>query len=74
MFASKEEYQRRYSICKSCEKFDNIHKKCRECGCYMPLKCKASWMKCPKGFWGQAFIESEIDNLDFIETYDPNKT
>jgi hypothetical protein len=51
-YTSKDVRNQRYDICKSCERFLNPIKMCRECGCNMPLK---TWLKdaeCPIGKWG----------------------
>jgi len=67
MFASKEEYHRRYDICKSCGHFDYILKRCTACGCFMPFKAKVSWMKCPHGFWDVVETACPIDINENIE-------
>ena len=41
----------RYLICKKCDKFDDTLKKCRVCGCFMPVKTKIKTSKCPEGKW-----------------------
>ena len=64
MFTSKDEYHRRYNICKLCERFDTKWKKCLDCGCFMPLKCKISGAMCPKGLWGIVDVDAEEDNLE----------
>ena len=47
--------QHRYSICETCESFENIFKICKECGCFMPLKVRIPptlhKISCPKGKW-----------------------
>ena len=67
MFTSKEEYHARYSKCKSCDRFDDVFKRCKECSCFMPIKCKISSMKCPKDYWGIAPIVSQVDTLETVE-------
>jgi hypothetical protein len=69
MFVNKDEYHRRYSICKSCPKFDNLFKRCRECNCFMPAKCKLSNSACPDNHWSILDI-SVPDELEDIETLD----
>jgi hypothetical protein len=70
MFVNKEEYYRRYSICKSCPKFDNLFKRCRECNCFMPAKCKLSNSACPDNHWSILDV-SVLDELEDIETSEP---
>lgn len=40
----------RFEICKKCEFLIN-GERCEKCGCYMPLKTKLPFMKCPEGKW-----------------------
>lgn len=64
MFASKDEYHRRYNICKLCERFDTKWKKCLDCGCFMPFKCKISSAMCPQQKWGSTESVAEEDTLE----------
>lgn len=41
----------RYAICKVCEFFDDYRKTCKKCSCFMILKTKIPWAKCPIGKW-----------------------
>jgi hypothetical protein len=41
----------RYQICKTCDKFDNLFKKCQVCNCFMPIKTQFKIFKCPQGKW-----------------------
>lgn len=41
----------RYEICKSCDRFNNILKICKECGCFMPAKIKIELARCPLDKW-----------------------
>ena len=41
----------RYDICLSCDKFINLTKQCRECGCIMPVKVKLQNAQCPLEKW-----------------------
>lgn len=45
------EIKNRYSICKQCEKFDNVFKRCKQCSCFMPIKTQFKMFKCPIGKW-----------------------
>ena len=41
--------EKRYAICKSCEKFKAFT--CTECGCFMKAKTKLEKATCPLGKW-----------------------
>lgn len=47
----KEISKKRYSICVKCDKFIIKHKKCSECGCFLKLKVKFLFFKCPLKKW-----------------------
>jgi hypothetical protein len=66
MFVSKEEYLKRYEICKSCDSFINLTKQCKECSCFMQIKCKFSGVRCPKDYWGP----SETVSTEYLQTVD----
>lgn len=51
LFVSDEVYQERYSICKSCDKFDATQERCTECGCYIPGKAQIILDSCPLQKW-----------------------
>ena len=40
----------RINICKKCE-FLKKHTKCEKCGCFMKVKTKVGFAKCPIGKW-----------------------
>lgn len=64
IFTSKEEYHRRYEICKTCDSFNDVLKLCLECACFMPAKCKLSESACPKNLWDttdESFGEEPTD-------------
>jgi hypothetical protein len=42
--------EKRYDICKSCEKFKAFM--CTECGCFMKVKVMLIHTKCPLDKWG----------------------
>ena len=39
------------NICLTCEEFNTETKKCKQCGCYMPLKTLVPGMKCQLNKW-----------------------
>jgi hypothetical protein len=51
LFVDKNTQDDRYNICKSCDKFINLTKQCKECGCFMTLKTKLKFASCPIGKW-----------------------
>lgn len=50
---SMEEYNRRLSICESCELFRPSDRRCSHssCGCFMDVKAWQSSANCPMNFW-----------------------
>ena len=49
--AKQEEFDRRMSICRSCEFFKPKSEQCRKCGCFMKLKTKIDRAHCPIHKW-----------------------
>ena len=47
----QEEFDRRMSICESCEFFKKLSKQCKKCGCFMKLKTKIERAHCPIHKW-----------------------
>ena len=43
----------RYSMCKSCEEFDNTFKLCNQCKCFMPVKVQFKRFSCPIKKWSK---------------------
>lgn len=45
--------KKRISICISCpdKKFNDITKRCKVCGCFMPAKTRSEKSKCPLNYW-----------------------
>jgi len=50
-FVNKELKDKRYSICKSCDRFKKPNKICEMCLCFMPAKTKLVGAECPTGKW-----------------------
>ena len=46
---AKEEYERRLSICKECEKL--LSGMCRMCGCYVEMRAAIALRDCPGKKW-----------------------
>ena len=41
----------RYDTCIQCDRFNNLSKMCKECGCFMPAKVKLKAVVCPLKKW-----------------------
>jgi hypothetical protein len=41
----------RMDICKSCPELIQLTKQCKKCGCFMEMKTKLEYAKCPIGKW-----------------------
>jgi hypothetical protein len=50
-YTSEEEAKARLDMCNGCDRFINLTKQCKECGCFMPLKTKLKNTKCPLNKW-----------------------
>lgn len=50
-FVSKEEQQKRLSICEECEFFEKVNGRCKQCGCFMKVKTKFNISECPVQKW-----------------------
>ena len=51
MLVSKEVKEKRYNICKNCDRFKKFNKICEICLCFMPAKTRFADSECPKGKW-----------------------
>jgi hypothetical protein len=51
LFVSDEVYKERVSICRSCDRYDELENRCVECGCYVPGKAKINIDSCPLKKW-----------------------
>ena len=47
--ATDEEYQRRLTVCKECDKL--INATCLKCGCYVEIRALSKHAGCPSGKW-----------------------
>ena len=45
------ESENRMEICKSCDRFQQELRFCKECGCFMPVKVKFVKSVCPLNKW-----------------------
>lgn len=44
---------KRYAVCKSCEFLNQNTSICKQCSCFMRIKCLMPNVKCPLGKWGE---------------------
>jgi len=49
--ASKEESDRRLSVCDTCEMYDKEKSRCNKCGCFMKSKVLFIAATCPLNKW-----------------------
>tara|TARA_Y100000034_G_C6587604_1_gene255143 strand:+ start:316 stop:528 length:213 start_codon:yes stop_codon:yes gene_type:complete len=42
---------KRLDICKTCERFESLLSRCKECKCFMKFKVYLANMDCPLGKW-----------------------
>lgn len=50
-WASEEDANARFNICKNCPKLLKATNQCKECGCFMNLKTKLAKASCPLHKW-----------------------
>ena len=41
----------KYAFCLECDRFQRFIKRCKECGCFMPLKVNVPGLHCPIDKW-----------------------
>ena len=59
-FTSKYEMsERRLAVCKDCEFFDQVFRRCKRCGCFMDAKTLLPKSHCPIGKW---LAEDNLNN------------
>lgn len=42
---------KRWKICMDCDRLFRPTRQCKECGCFMKVKVRLRWTKCPLGKW-----------------------
>ena len=43
--------EERLTHCRSCEEFETLTSRCKQCGCFMPIKVKIPGQECPLKKW-----------------------
>ena len=51
-FVPEEIKAERYAICQDCDRWDEAHNTCMECGCQMRVKTTLTSSRCPLKKWG----------------------
>ena len=46
-----EDYNKRISVCSTCEFLDKSRFTCKACGCYLKIKARWKSTSCPKNKW-----------------------
>jgi hypothetical protein len=59
--------EKRFEICKACDKYLKLTHQCIECGCLMNAKTKLPNAFCPLGKWGQVDISYKQEITDNIK-------
>lgn len=55
----KEIAKERMAICETCDQFDHISLRCKECGCFMVYKTEWPFADCPLEKWKSYEEEDE---------------
>ena len=77
---NKETYNKRIKICKKCDHFFKLTGSCKKCGCFMHIKTRLSYAKCPIDKWSKEKklnVDQEIPKEiieEVIELWDNLKT
>jgi hypothetical protein len=50
-FIDDQVQSERLEICKDCSEYETTKRKCKICGCFMPLKTMFNAAECPKKYW-----------------------
>jgi hypothetical protein len=53
IMVSEEDFEKRMSICKKCDRYDESQSRCMECGCFMLLKARLGTESCPLYKWNE---------------------
>lgn len=51
LFVTDEVFRDRMTICKACDRYDDLQNRCTECGCYLNQKARMILDGCPLGKW-----------------------
>jgi len=50
-YTNRDIRNKRYDICKGCDRFSAPTKRCKECGCFMAMKTWLKGASCPLDKW-----------------------
>jgi ribosomal protein L32 len=59
---SEQVKQERLTICKSCDRYSQTLRTCKECGCYMPAKAMFAATSCPINSWSETEAGTDLIN------------
>ena len=68
MTKPNETVAKRIATCRSCPELSKINT-CAQCGCFMPVKVRFKWMKCPLGKWGAEKQDPNAPKVDEFRQY-----
>jgi hypothetical protein len=51
LFITEQIQNERMSICRTCDSYNYLQKRCRECGCFLEHKVKLTVATCPLQKW-----------------------
>ncbi len=52
ILVDKSTFKKRFNICRKCDRLFKPTNTCKECGCFMQIKCRIDGVKCPLNKWG----------------------
>ena len=65
LFVSDEVFRERLTICRGCDRFDDLQMRCMECGCFLNQKARMVLDGCPLNKWtaNQEEWEAKFDEM-----------
>lgn len=63
LMASDDLFRERMEICASCDRYDEVPNRCKECGCYLDVKARLILDSCPLQKWTES-IENWNDKFN----------
>jgi hypothetical protein len=65
--SSKSCQKERWSLCQSCEHFDEPEEGCKHCGCYLPHKIQDPFGSCPLEKWTSNSEQWNVEHYDLVK-------